>query len=229
MALRTSTSSEDLNMTTAPVPTPARAFWIALPEGWQRSDNDPLFMQRFATNVRQHRGALADTGIDVEQVLAAVAGGATGPAPLFAASLYTVIAPADFIGPTVPNEPSDPMQIASQDATDLGVIQASLTVDTLSRDDAAMLRCDDDPMWELVECDVATSSLTCFRRTAIDRTDPSLEAVGYDFVGHAQYIIESADHRHGVNARFCTVSMAIWDELLDYFDAIAATVEFEIA
>ena len=218
-------------MTTAPLPTPAHAFWIALPEGWQRSDNDPLFVQRLAMNVRQHRGALAETGIDVDLVLATLAGGASAPAPLFSASLYTVIAPADFTNPIAPSDPimpSDPMQTASQDASGIGVIQASLTVDPLSRDDVAMLRCDDDPMWELVECDVATSSRPCFRRTAIDRTDPALEAVGYDFVGHAQYIIESADHRHGVNVRFCTVSMAIWDELLDYFDAIAATVEFEI-
>ena len=177
------------------------AFWIALPEGWQRSDHDPEFQRRLGDALRDYAPALHHGGVDTDLVRVALASieRETASNVVFAANLFTMF-----------------------DDPGIGALQASLTCTIESGHETTIF--DDDPLWDSTPVDLL-SGMSCIRRTCLERVD-LIE--GIDMIGHCQYFLR-ADDAMTIAVRFSSISVTVWDALLPYFDAIAETVQLHTA
>ena len=176
------------------------AFWIALPEGWKRTDHDPEFQQRLNESLRDCGPMFARMGIDttlLRDTLATIAEGSS-PQVVFAADLFSTF-----------DDPS------------LGALQANLLCTVEAAFDHHTLA--DNPIWDFGDFECA-GGRQGIRRTCVESIDI---IAGLDLIGHAEYFIEAPGCDTSVGVRFSSMCVSVWDELLTYFDAIAHTVQFE--
>ena len=179
--------------------TSTMGFWMALPGGWQRTVLDPGFLRDVSRALDNFAEPLRQGGIPVDKLRSEIDDIAGDPA------LDTVCLAANWVA----------------DDRNGTLVQANLVVVPAPK--VGFSELDTDAMWDAMVVDDPKHARSIVRRTRIAE---GIEGVAAH-MGVAEYFVEIPGHdTMCVMVTFTSVSLGVWDELLDLFDAMTKSVEF---
>ncbi len=172
-------------------------FWIALPDGWSRMTIDPEFLRRTQS--------LLATFATIHE-LRATAAQLTQVLDAAAIDLdsQAVLFAAQYVGNGDPNQPVHAGCFAS-------IVALPPEADLL-----------EDPTYDVTLVE-SRFGPPITRRTRFGEIDAM---AGTDLNGTAQYFIAMPDLGTLLVLTFNSPTLTLWEELLEHFNAIAATVQF---
>jgi len=177
-----------------------RGFWLALPDDWARVPMDSSSLEQIEAFVERCAGPLEAAGMPV----------AEARAELRSAAHEMDTVDVVFAAAWVAGEGD-------------GAVHANLTALIIPAGTVGEL---DDPVWDLTTLSDDDVSRTIMRRTRTRTSTGLLARFGFRRVGTAEYFVEVPGRPLWLLITFTSPSIAIWDDLLELFDAIALSAEF---